>query len=174
MVDLQLTTKPHINRFGQEQKCTALWSYSTQAYVCPTPCPSNNSAIKNAWAYWQIWIQRNVIHISYISFVSVFCVCNRIIKGSQNFDGLISSIIKFSSITQIHYSTHFNSKLHKNILSINQNVSIGSSFNISASVFIMIFFMERKRKLFKSIMTQEQHRILKYTSMENTTEKCFV
>lgn len=139
---LQLTTELHIDRFGQKQKYTALWSYSVQAYICPMSCPTKKSATKNAGAHWQIWFQRNIN----IAITSVFCVCNRILKGSQNFDGLISCIVKFSSIIQIHYSTLiFILILIQRYIKIDQNVSIGSAFNISASVFIMSFFMEKKR-----------------------------
>lgn len=117
--------------FGQEQKYTALCSYSVQAYVCPTSCPSKNSAFKKCMSPLTNPNPEECEYhyISYVSFISVFC--NRIIKGSQNFDGLVCCIVKFSSIIQIHYSTLtfifiLIQSYIKNILPINQNVSIGS------------------------------------------------
>lgn len=66
---LQLT-KPHINRSGQEQEYTALWSNSLQAPALPHVCPRRHplSPLNPQ--------QCQYCYISYISFMSVFCVPN--------------------------------------------------------------------------------------------------
>lgn len=83
-----------------EQKHTAPWSYSIQAYICPTSCPCKKSAIK----MHEPTDKLNPEECEYPLYL--YFEFNRIVKGSKDFSGLISPILKFSSITQIHYSTN--------------------------------------------------------------------